>query len=258
LASGLVEIISPDTLSGLFMASGIGVIITGDAGSAQVSGAVQVSGTVAVSGKVDVGQVDEIMSGLIEIISPDTLSGLFIASGIGVITTGTGGGQVSGAVQVSGEVSIDEAGTLLNIQVEVQITHTYRGDLRVQLEAPSGKTVTLHSHKGGRLDNLYLSLDSKDFAQLAALVGESIQGKWKLHVSDLLRDDVGRLDTWSLTIEYQSPDKISRGEVDPNIVVPDADFKGVQSSIHIAKAGKVKGLSVEVDISHTWLARNYR
>jgi M6 family metalloprotease-like protein len=153
---------------------------------------------------------------------------------------------------VHSEISIDDAGTLLNIKVEVQITHTYRGDLRVQLEAPSGKTVTLHSNQGGHLDNLHLSLDSKNFLQLAVLAGESIKGKWKLHVSDLLRDDVGRLDTWGLTIEYQSPDQISIGEANPRITIPDDNSNGVQSSILIADTGNVKGLSVEVDISHTY------
>lgn len=152
----------------------------------------------------------------------------------------------------SSALDIAETGTLLSIQVDVSISHTYRGDLQVQLAAPSGKTVSLHSQQGGHLDNLHLQLDSKTFSPLADLAGESIQGTWQLQVSDLLQDDVGRLDTWGITISYQSLDQISEGEVSPHLDIPDDDVTGIQSPISIADAGPVKGVTVSVDISHTY------
>ena len=149
-------------------------------------------------------------------------------------------------------ISVNRAGTLERIGVNVRISHTYRGDLNVRLEAPSGKAVTLHSGQGGTLDNLHLDLDSGIFDPLKELVGESIEGEWTLHVSDLVKDDMGRLDVWSITIEYKSEDQFSRGEVTPGTAIPDADVTGARSGIFIADSGKAKGLSVELDITHTY------
>ncbi|ETW94532.1 MAG: hypothetical protein ETSY2_49645, partial [Candidatus Entotheonella gemina] len=104
---------------------------------------------------------------------------------------------------IESSITIDPAGSLVNIRVKVQISHTYRGDLNVQLVAPSGKIVTLHSGQGGTLDNLALDLDPQSFSPLNEFKGEAIQGPWLLHVRDLWQYDVGRLDTWSLTIEYE-------------------------------------------------------
>lgn len=43
------------------------------------------------------------------------------------------------------------------------------------------------------------------------------------------------------------------GEVSPNLSIPDNDSKGVESVIRVEGAGKVKGVKVSVDITHTWI-----
>jgi subtilisin-like proprotein convertase family protein len=136
--------------------------------------------------------------------------------------------------------------------VTVEITHTYRGDLYVRLESPSGKSIVLHRDKGGSLDNLHLDLNSDQFTPLAELTGEDIHGEWKLRVSDLLKDDVGRLDTWGLTIDYESGEQVVTGSVEPNMDIPDMDENGIVSIISISETGKLATLSVDVDISHTY------
>jgi M6 family metalloprotease-like protein len=149
-------------------------------------------------------------------------------------------------------IPITQAGKLMSLEVNVEISHTYRGDLKVSLEAPGGETVVLHSKKGGDLNNLSLNLNSDSFAPLAELKGKPIEGDWTLHVSDLLKDDVGRLDSWGVTIVYESVDQLAKGEVSPGAAIPDADAGGVQSFISIAETGIVKRLSVEVDITHPY------
>lgn len=153
---------------------------------------------------------------------------------------------------VRSHIPITQAGKLVSLKVNVEISHTYRGDLNVRLEAPSGKAVVLHSKKGGHLDNLSLNLNSESFPPFAKLREESIAGDWTLHVSDLLKDDVGRLDSWGIVIEYESVEQLSKGEASPGATIPDADVAGVQSSISIAESGTVKGLSVEVEITHPY------
>src|SRR3990170_1998327 len=135
--SGLVEIQSPDKLSGLYLASGLRVVVEPTGG--QVSGAVIVSGNVTiqsgvyfasgigvtllipvtsgsvqVSGTVAVSGVVNVSSGLVQIISPVSLSGLY------VVTTPSGGGQVSGTMAVSGNVGVSGVVTVQSGLVEIQ------------------------------------------------------------------------------------------------------------------------------------------
>ena len=90
------------------------------------------------------------------------------------------------------------------------------------------------------------------FAPLAELAGEAIEGRWILNVADLLKDDVGRLDKWGVSIDYETEDQEYAGEARPAVPIPDASANGVQSAIPIAGSGSLKSLSVEVDITHTY------
>jgi subtilisin-like proprotein convertase family protein len=86
------------------------------------------------------------------------------------------------------------------ITVEVDITHTFIGDLRVVLIAPSGDQAVLHNRTGGTQDNLIVTYDSTATPSLVALVGQAIQGSWVLRVTDLAGRDVGKLNKWSLEV----------------------------------------------------------
>ena len=88
-----------------------------------------------------------------------------------------------------------------SFHVTVSITHTYVGDLRVVLLAPTGKRALLHNRSGGGVDNLESDLDSKPPSMLAPLVGQPVGGAWRLSVSDNAARDVGTLNTWGLTIQ---------------------------------------------------------
>ncbi len=103
---------------------------------------------------------------------------------------------------VVSNIQIAQAGSLSDITVAVDITHTYRGDLRVILVAPSGVTAELHSPRNDPTPNLQRNFgpgDTPDLANLAqGQVG--IQGQWTLHVSDNFSRDVGRLNSWSLDL----------------------------------------------------------
>lgn len=153
---------------------------------------------------------------------------------------------------VASTLSINQPGRLSKIAVTVDITHTYRGDLYIRLASPSGKSIDLHRDKGGSLDNLHLDLNSDQFAPLAELAGEDIQGEWKLRVSDLFKDDVGRLDKWGLTIDFEPGEQVVTGSVEPNLDIPDMDENGIVSIISISETGTLAALSVDVDISHTY------
>lgn len=151
---------------------------------------------------------------------------------------------------VTDSIRIDKDGTVSAISASVRISHTYRGDLEVILTAPSGKSVTLHKDEGGSLDNLALDLSTADFPALASLTDESIRGDWELRVCDHLRDDMGRLDSWDLRIQYQAAADPCAGEATPGETIPDSSISGLRSTIPISGSGTVKAISVEVSITH--------
>ncbi|QOV34825.1 S8 family serine peptidase [Streptomyces ferrugineus] len=79
------------------------------------------------------------------------------------------------------------------LQVGVDITHTWRGDLVIDLVAPDGSTYRLKSAS---------SSDSADDVSATYTVnasGEVANGTWKLRVQDVAAQDTGRLNSWKLT-----------------------------------------------------------
>ncbi|CAL9450077.1 S8 family peptidase [Streptomyces sp. enrichment culture] len=79
-----------------------------------------------------------------------------------------------------------------DLAVEVDITHTYIGDLQVQLIAPDGTAYTLKSYgTGGSADDIRTTYTVDASA-------ESANGVWKLRVSDNATWDTGRVNGWAL------------------------------------------------------------
>ncbi|MER5936233.1 S8 family serine peptidase [Streptomyces sp. NPDC001928] len=79
------------------------------------------------------------------------------------------------------------------LQVGVDITHTYRGDLVVDLVAPDGSTYRLKAAS---------SSDSADNISATYTVNassETANGTWKLRVQDTAAQDTGRINSWKLT-----------------------------------------------------------
>jgi len=78
-------------------------------------------------------------------------------------------------------------------QVEVHVKHTYRGDLVVDLVAPDGTSYRLKSSGSDSADNI-------DTTYTTNLSTELRNGDWKLKVQDVAAQDVGNIDSWSLTV----------------------------------------------------------
>jgi hypothetical protein len=95
-------------------------------------------------------------------------------------------------------MTVDATGHVKNIEVSVDITHTYIGDLIVTLVSPQGTSIDLHHRVGGGQENIIKTYSTTH--ELGKLTGESIKGKWRLKVADLVGQDVGKLNRWSLRI----------------------------------------------------------
>ena len=98
---------------------------------------------------------------------------------------------------VSDAITVADSGTATSVTVAVDITHTYIGDLKIDLVAPDGTTKTVHNRSGGGTDNINQEY-TPDFE------GESIAGTWTLRIRDNANSDSGTLNDWTLTISHGS------------------------------------------------------
>ncbi len=79
------------------------------------------------------------------------------------------------------------------VELQIDITHSYRGDLVVELEHGSVRK-TVVSRQGGGADDL------KDTFTVEGFEGMDAAGPWILHVSDRAYLDHGTLNAWTLRI----------------------------------------------------------
>ncbi|MFB8244493.1 S8 family serine peptidase [Streptomyces sp. NPDC055952] len=78
------------------------------------------------------------------------------------------------------------------LQVGVDITHTYRGDLVIDLVAPDGTAYRLKSASSDSADNVNTTYTVNASSEVA-------NGTWKLRVQDTAAQDTGTLNNWKLT-----------------------------------------------------------
>ncbi|MDQ7906983.1 S8 family serine peptidase [Phytohabitans sp. ZYX-F-186] len=78
--------------------------------------------------------------------------------------------------------------------VAVNIVHTYRGDLVVDLLAPDGTAYRLKNSSGTD------SADNVNATYTVNLSTEAANGTWTLRVQDVARLDTGYINTWTLTV----------------------------------------------------------
>jgi bacterial leucyl aminopeptidase len=95
---------------------------------------------------------------------------------------------VNSPIIVSGRTGNASATT----PVAVNIVHTYKGDLKVDLVAPDGSIYVLHNRAGGSADNIVQTFSVN-------LSTEVLNGTWNLRVNDNAGGDVGYINSWSIT-----------------------------------------------------------
>jgi subtilisin-like proprotein convertase family protein len=90
---------------------------------------------------------------------------------------------------------VGQAIDIQSITVDLNVTHTWIGDLRITLTSPEGTEVVLHDLSGGSSDNIH-----QTYSFPAEFFGEQAQGDWVLNVVDVFPADGGTLDDWTLHI----------------------------------------------------------
>ncbi|MFI9243072.1 M4 family metallopeptidase [Streptomyces sp. NPDC053086] len=99
------------------------------------------------------------------------------------------GSAVTSNITVSGRTGNAPS----NLQVAVDITHTWRGDLVIDLVGPSGTAYRLKNFSGSD------SADNVNETYTVNASAESANGTWKLQVQDQATYDTGTINSWKVT-----------------------------------------------------------
>ncbi|MFF8729546.1 M4 family metallopeptidase [Streptomyces sp. NPDC015171] len=129
-------------------------------------------------------------------------------AGIGVGSRSGGGGGGGTSYESTTPVSVPDNGPAVtsdiavsgrtgnapgNLQVSVDITHTWRGDLVIDLVGPSGTAYRLKNFSSSD------SADDVNETYTVNAAAESANGTWKLRVQDQATYDTGTINGWKLT-----------------------------------------------------------
>ncbi|MFS0513309.1 S8 family serine peptidase, partial [Nostoc sp. UIC 10607] len=115
----------------------------------------------------------------------------FSSGNLGWVIPDNNNTGISSTFTVGGGLEIDF------VEVELNVTHPYRGDLVVSLISPSGVESLLVYQPGNKEDegdNIVFKLSSTQHW------GESSAGNWTLRIKDLGPTDIGILNSWKLNL----------------------------------------------------------
>ena len=110
---------------------------------------------------------------------------------------------ITSELDITDDFTIEQDG----IQVPVNITHTWRGDVVVDLSSPAGTTVRLKETVNTDGDDNVIEtypITALPAESLSVFEGESTLGTWVLDVSDTQLEDSGQLENWGVTIVSRS------------------------------------------------------
>ncbi len=133
-------------------------------------------------------------------------------------------------------IEVTDAYCVGDVDLELDITHTFIGDLIVEVTSPEGTVVRLHDRSGGSADDLHMFYDDDGGdvpdgpGMLEDWVGEVVTGTWTMVVSDNAGADQGSLDHWKLKIA-------SSGEECPPVAQDVEVFTDENTSIVITLEG---------------------
>ena len=153
---------------------------------------------------------------------------------------------ITSTIQVSDSYSISD------LNVSVNISHTYIQDLKIKLTSPNGTEVTLFNQNCSSQDNIVTTFDDDGPAMdcggmaggnvyhpvgnLSDFNGENMNGTWTLFVSDNYSGDTGTLHSWSLHICHTEHVNVAEVPVDALRVYPNPATRMVTVDYHATTA----------------------
>jgi subtilisin family serine protease len=102
---------------------------------------------------------------------------------------------------IKSAIAISDSSAVQNIQVTVNVTHDFLGDLEIYLIAPNNQQVLLQNRTLGRRTDLQATYTVRSHPALKPLLSLSAKGQWQLWLIDYAPQDIGKLWGWELSLE---------------------------------------------------------
>lgn len=174
--------------------------------------------------------------------------------GDSVITVAGGGGAIpdNDPNGMSSSVTVSSTAAVASVRLELDVTHSYIGDLRIAL-AHGGTEVVVHNNEGGSTANLRTTLPVNGFQGAAA------GGEWTLRIVDSANLDVGSLVGWKLHVtpgagapapQPSSGEYAAQGRGGD---IPDNDPIGFSETVTLTGSGAASAVTVRYEIVHTYI-----
>ncbi len=149
---------------------------------------------------------------------PDTIS-FELGTGVpvGADESVSPGGAIpdNNATGYTSQIEISGTGAMVTsaLNIDMDITHTWIGDLRLKLVSPAGTSIFLHDRSGSSNDDIVGNYPNTltPAASLSAFIGEPLDGTWTMVVSDHAGADTGTLNSWGINdvSGYNCDDSVS-------------------------------------------------
>ncbi|MBE9178176.1 S8 family serine peptidase [Oculatella sp. LEGE 06141] len=97
-------------------------------------------------------------------------------------------------------IQITNTSQIRDIQISLDINHSYLGDIEVVLMPPRGTTVLLQSRTLGRRTRLQTTYSLQTTPALRQCLNQAANGNWRLQVTDYAPLNTGTLTQWQLSI----------------------------------------------------------
>jgi subtilisin-like proprotein convertase family protein len=141
------------------------------------------------------------------------------------------------------------------LQIELDITHSYIGDLLIELRHEE-LTRVIHNNSGGSSDNIQTTLTVPGFT------GFDAAGEWSLHIIDSAARDTGRINAWHLIVTpgSEAVDVETTGEASDLTLnettaatIPDNNTEGISQVISTTENFTVGSVVVVLTIRHEYI-----
>jgi subtilisin-like proprotein convertase family protein len=116
------------------------------------------------------------------------------------------GSWFGGPGELTRTLFISDTFNIGDLDVEIDISHTWISDLEVTVTSPHGTSVRLHNRTGDDSDDIVGTYDDDGSLTpdgpgvLSDFNGESVNGTWTLYITDNASQDTGSLNVWNLKI----------------------------------------------------------
>ncbi len=134
-------------------------------------------------------------------------------------------------------IEVTDVYCMADVDVELDVSHTFIGDLIIDVTSPEGTTVRLHDRSGSSEDDIVTTYDDDGEGTppdgpgaLSDFDGEIVVGTWTMTISDNAGIDQGSLNAWGLKIA-------STGEYCPAVAYGQAVYTDENTDIDITLEG---------------------